>query len=362
MTNIFADFRRLVLAALDDLAARGRAAAGARFRAGRGRAAARPGAWRSRHQRGDGAGRRGQGKPDGARRADRRGARPAASWRPATTAAAGFTVAAARPGFLNIRLGPKCGTRSCARSCAPARPLAIRRSGGGERVNVEFVSANPTGPMHVGHGRGAVVGDALAALLAKAGFAVASRILHQRRRRAGRHPRPLDSICATARRSARRSGAIPDGLYPGDYLVETGRALAERDGEKWLGRPEAEWLRPVRDFAVEADDGADPRRSRRARRAPRSSSPPSARWSKPGAIDDCLAALEAARADLHRRAGAAQGQAAATIGSRGRRPCSAPPNSATTSTGRSRNRTARGPISPPTSPITATSSAAASPI
>ncbi len=57
-------------------------------------------------------------------------------------------------------------------------------------------------------------------------------------------------ICATARRSAKTVGPIPEGFYPGEYLVATGRALAERDGDKWLGRPEAEWLGPVRDFAV----------------------------------------------------------------------------------------------------------------
>ncbi len=108
----------------------------------------------------------------------------------------------------------------------------------------------PTGPMHVGHGRGAVVGDALASLLAKAGFAVhreyyindagaqvdiLARSLHLRYREA-----LGDEI-----------GAIPEGLYPGDYLIETGRALAERDGREWLGRPESEWLGPVRDFAVD---------------------------------------------------------------------------------------------------------------
>ena len=141
--------------------------------------------------------------------------------------------------------------RNCARCCVPARTLAIRRWAAGERVNVEYVSANPTGPMHVGHGRGAVVGDALASTA-----------------RQGRIRRAIANITSTT--PARRSillarslylryrealgetiGAIPDGLYPGEYLVETGHALAERDGRKWLGRPESEWLEPVRDFAVE---------------------------------------------------------------------------------------------------------------
>ncbi|HWD57128.1 MAG TPA: arginine--tRNA ligase, partial [Stellaceae bacterium] len=114
---------------------------------------------------------------------------------------------------------------------------------------VEFVSANPTGPMHVGHGRGAVVGDALAALLKKAGFAVEreyyindagaqvdvlARSLHLRYREA----------------LGERVDAIPEGLYPGEYLIETGRALAARDGKKWLDEPEAAWLAPLREFAV----------------------------------------------------------------------------------------------------------------
>jgi arginyl-tRNA synthetase len=162
----------------------------------------------------------------------------------------GIAVAAARPGFLNIRLAPEVWQAQLrAILCAGAR-FGDSVLGAGERVNVEFVSATPTGPMHVGHGRGAVVGDALAALLVKAGFMVyreyytndagaqvdiLARSLHHRYREA------LGDV----------PGALPEGLYPGDYLIETGRALAERDGGKWLGRAESEWLAPLRDFAVE---------------------------------------------------------------------------------------------------------------
>ena len=155
--------------------------------------------------------------------------------------------------------------------------------GAGERVNVEYVSANPTGPMHVGHGRGAVVGDALAALLAKAGFAVhreyyindagaqvdiLARSLHLRYREA-----LGDEI-----------GAIPDGLYPGDYLIETGRALAERDGRKWLGGRKRMAGAAAR-LCRRSDDGADPRRSRLARHSPRSFSSERA-LVEAGAIDE----------------------------------------------------------------------------
>ncbi len=95
--------------------------------------------------------------------------------------------------------------------------------------------------MHVGHGRGAVVGDALAALLAKAGFAVYREYYIND---AGAQ---VDALARSLHLRYREAlgediGAIPEGLYPGEYLIDTGRALAERDGAQWLGRPEAEWL------------------------------------------------------------------------------------------------------------------------
>ena len=161
-----------------------------------------------------------------------------------------FTVAAAKPGFINIRLGPEVWHAQL-RAILQAGPAFGDSSvGGGERVNVEFVSTNPTGPMHVAHGRGAVVGDALASLLAKAGFDVATEyyindsgaqvdILAR-----STHLRYCEAL-------GEPIGPIPEGFYPGEYLVETGRALADRDGTKWLDRPEEEWLAPVREFAVD---------------------------------------------------------------------------------------------------------------
>jgi arginyl-tRNA synthetase len=104
--------------------------------------------------------------------------------------------------------------------------------------------------MHVGHGRGAVVGDALAGLLAKAGFEV------RREYYINDAGAQVDILARSAHLRYREAlgeavVSIPEGFYPGEYLVETGRALAERDGCKWLDRPEAEWIGPVRDFAVE---------------------------------------------------------------------------------------------------------------
>jgi arginyl-tRNA synthetase len=121
--------------------------------------------------------------------------------------------------------------------------------GKGRRVNVEFVSANPTGPMHVGHGRGAVIGDALAALLHKAGFAV------EREYYINDAGAQVDVLARSLHLRYREQlgdnvGPIPDGLYPGDYLIDTARNLLARDGGKWRDKPETEWLVPLREFAV----------------------------------------------------------------------------------------------------------------
>jgi arginyl-tRNA synthetase len=161
----------------------------------------------------------------------------------------GFTVAAARPGFLNITLAPEIWHAQLRAILRAGPGFGDSPVGGGERVNVEFVSANPTGPMHVGHGRGAVVGDALAALLAKAGFQV------EREYYINDAGAQVDILARSTHLRYREAlgeaiGPLPDGFYPGKYLIETGQALARRDGRKWLDRPESEWLASVRDFAV----------------------------------------------------------------------------------------------------------------
>src|SRR5579871_4207892 len=163
----------------------------------------------------------------------------------------GLEVVAARPGFLNIRLPAAVWHAQLRALLRAGTGYGDTDIGAGARVNVEYVSANPTGPMHVGHGRGAVVGDALAALLAKAGYAVHREFYIND---AGAQ---IDALARSTYLRYREAlgetiGPIPEGLYPGEYLIETGRALAARDGDKWLGRPEAEWRRPVGDFAVAA--------------------------------------------------------------------------------------------------------------
>ncbi len=176
----------------------------------------------------------------------------------------GFTVEVARPGFLNIRLAPEVWHAQLRAILRAGDSFGESALGGGERVNVEFVSANPTGPMHVGHGRGAVVGDALASLLAKAGFAV------HREYYINDAGAQVDILARSTHLRYREAlgeviGTIPDGFYPGEYLIETGQALAQRDGRKWLDRARRRVARAGPGFRGSADDGADPRGSGRSR-------------------------------------------------------------------------------------------------
>jgi hypothetical protein len=120
-----------------------------------------------------------------------------------------------------------------------------------QKINVEYVSANPTGPMHVGHGRGAVFGDALSSLLDFAGFEVTREYYIND---AGAQ---VDVLARSAFMRYREAlgqaiGEIPEGLYPGDYLKPVGAALAARFGESLLGKPEGDWLEDVRMAAIDA--------------------------------------------------------------------------------------------------------------
>lgn len=159
-------------------------------------------------------------------------------------------VEIAGPGFINLRLRDEFW-RDRLRDLLTAGAAWGRSSiGAGRPVNVEYVSANPTGPLHLGHVRGAAFGDVLASLLESAGYRVtreyyindAGAQVDVLARSA--HLRYLEALGESI-------GAIPEGLYPGDYLKDVGRALAERDGPRWRGKPESEWLGPVRDFAID---------------------------------------------------------------------------------------------------------------
>ena len=155
----------------------------------------------------------------------------------------------AGPGFINLRLKDAVWRRELSAMLADGPSYGDSDLGGGKPVNVEYVSVNPTGPLHVGHARGSVYGDALAALLAKTGFKVAREYYIND---AGAQ---VDVLARSVHLRYREAlgediGAIPEGCYPGEYLKPVGAALVQRDGEKWQGKPESDWLGPLREFAV----------------------------------------------------------------------------------------------------------------
>ncbi|MCH6576693.1 MAG: arginine--tRNA ligase [Proteobacteria bacterium] len=120
------------------------------------------------------------------------------------------------------------------------------------KVNVEFVSANPTGPLHIGHGRGAVFGDVLASLLEKAGFDVTREYYINDAGKGGQIEALARSVYHRYREALGEDpGEMAEGLYPGDYLIPVGRALAETDGDKWLSKPEAKWTDRFANFSVD---------------------------------------------------------------------------------------------------------------
>jgi arginyl-tRNA synthetase len=153
----------------------------------------------------------------------------------------------AGPGFLNIALKPAVW-QSLVKSVLIEGPDYGRALlGAGQKVNVEFVSANPTGPMHVGHVRGAVVGDALASLLAFAGWNVTREYY------INDGGAQVDVLARSAYERYREAHGlepeIREGLYPGDYLVPVGEALKAKYGDTLLDKGEQFWLADVRDFA-----------------------------------------------------------------------------------------------------------------
>ena len=162
----------------------------------------------------------------------------------------------AGPGFINLRLVPSTwfDVLRDVLQTGPSYGDGISR---GEKINVEYVSANPTGPMHVGHARGAVVGDALARLLAKAGFDVTKeyyindaggQVDNVARALRMRYLQALGRITEAEFQAALERKEIQ---YGGDYLVPVAEALAKRDGDKWAGvNDDAVWIPALREFTV----------------------------------------------------------------------------------------------------------------
>ncbi|MCG8559756.1 MAG: arginine--tRNA ligase [Hyphomicrobiales bacterium] len=158
-------------------------------------------------------------------------------------------VEIAGPGFINLRLAPAFWPKVAAAVLELGTDFGKSDMGAGTRVNVEYVSANPTGPLHVGHGRGAVFGDALANLLAFAGYDV-TREYYMNDMGA-----QVDTLARSAYLRYREAlgediGTIPEGLYPGDYLKPVGAELARQHGDALAGESEEAWLPIVRDLAV----------------------------------------------------------------------------------------------------------------
>jgi arginyl-tRNA synthetase len=159
-------------------------------------------------------------------------------------------VEIAGPGFINLTLNRAVWLDTLRTAIAGGPAFGASELGRGEKVNVEYVSANPTGPMHVGHGRGAVFGDALANLLEFVGYDVTREYYIND---AGAQVEVLARSAYLRYREAlgEEIGPIPEGLYPGDYLKPVGAALAAEHGDALKRMPEDQWLPIVRDKTIE---------------------------------------------------------------------------------------------------------------
>ena len=161
------------------------------------------------------------------------------------------SVEIAGPGFINLRLSADAWRDELRTILREGQDYGLSKVGANERVNVEYVSANPTGPLHMGHCRGAVVGDSLARLLEAAGFRVTKEYYVND---AGAQ---VDTLARSVHLRYREAlgediGDIPEGMYPGDYLKPVGTILAAEYGDQFVGKAETEWLPAFREAAIKA--------------------------------------------------------------------------------------------------------------
>jgi arginyl-tRNA synthetase len=161
------------------------------------------------------------------------------------------SVEIAGPGFINLRLASDAWRDELRTILSDGEEYGVSTVGGNERVNVEYVSANPTGPLHMGHCRGAVTGDSLARLLEAAGFRVTKEYYVND---AGAQ---VDTLARSLQLRYREKlgeniGEIPEGLYPGDYLKPVGALLAAEFGDRFAEAPESDWLDLFRERAIKA--------------------------------------------------------------------------------------------------------------
>ncbi|CUH51926.1 arginine--tRNA ligase [Shimia marina] len=156
----------------------------------------------------------------------------------------------AGPGFLNLRLAPVLWQNVIKAALEAGQDFGRSAMGADKKVNVEYVSANPTGPLHVGHTRGAVFGDALASLLDFVGYDVTREYY------INDGGAQVDVLARSSYlRYLEQHGEtveFPEGTYPGDYLIEVGEKLKAQYGDKFVGQPEEVWLKEIREFATEA--------------------------------------------------------------------------------------------------------------
>ena len=156
----------------------------------------------------------------------------------------------AGPGFLNLRLAPKVWENVLSAILQNPEQYGRAKMGLGKRVNVEYVSANPTGPLHVGHTRGAVFGDALASLLDFAGYEVTREYYIND---GGAQVDVLArSVYLRYLEAHGQAVAFEDGTYPGDYLIDVGQSLKDKVGDAYVDADEATWLDDIRAFSTAA--------------------------------------------------------------------------------------------------------------
>ncbi len=160
------------------------------------------------------------------------------------------SASVAGPGFINMKLTDDAWRAELAAIPVAGANYGRSTQGAGITVNIEYVSANPTGPMHMGHCRGAVVGDALASLLEFAGHKVIRE--YYVNDAGGQVDVLARSVHLRYREALGETIEIPEGLYPGDYLVPIGQWLAKEFGDRYVGAPESEWLVLFRTQAVAA--------------------------------------------------------------------------------------------------------------
>ncbi|KQO07182.1 arginine--tRNA ligase [Sphingomonas sp. Leaf242] len=160
------------------------------------------------------------------------------------------SASVAGPGFINLKLTDDAWRAELAAIPEAGADYGRSKQGDGITVNIEYVSANPTGPMHMGHCRGAVVGDALASLLEFAGHKVIRE--YYVNDAGGQVDVLARSVHLRYREALGETVEIPEGLYPGDYLVPVGQSLAKEFGDRYVGAPESEWLITFRTQAVAA--------------------------------------------------------------------------------------------------------------